>query len=196
MHAFIQSLYGFILALGVFGPLVLGVIDAILVIPLAQDVLVVALASQHQNTWWLYALMATAGSIIGCFILDVLGRRGGEAGLKKLASQKRVDYIKEKVEKGAGKLLAVAAIMPPPFPFKPAVAGAAALQYPRSKLLSIVAVVRGIRFFGLALLAQFYGKQILRLAEFTGRLVLHARVDRDLGGRQRILHLPDREEEP
>jgi membrane protein DedA with SNARE-associated domain len=165
VHGFLNALFSFVLSLGVFGPLALGIIDAILVTPLAQDILVVAQSSRHRNTFWLYSLMATVGSLAGVVILDFVGRRGGEAGMKRFASPRRIDYIKRKVEKGAGAAVALACILPPPFPFTPVILGAAALQYPRSKLLSIVGFARALRFFGLGILAQYFGQAILRLAK-------------------------------
>lgn len=165
MHGFINALFSFVFSLGVVGPLALGVVDAVLVTPLAQDVLVVAQSSRHRDTFWLYALMASVGSLLGCVILDVVGRRGGEKALKKLTSPKRMDYIKRKVETGAATAVTMACILPPPFPFTPVIVGAAAFQYPRPKLLSIVAGARAVRFFTLAILAQYFGKAILRLAD-------------------------------
>ena len=55
--------------------------------------------------------------------------------------------------------------MPPPFPFTPFVAAAAVLQYPRKKLLVIVALGRIGRFFAEGLLAVLLGKKLLRLAQ-------------------------------
>ncbi|HTS51537.1 MAG TPA: hypothetical protein VMH05_26495 [Bryobacteraceae bacterium] len=43
-------------------------------------------------------------------------------------------------------------------------AAAAAMQYPRKKLLSIIAVARFIRFATEATLATFFGRHILRFA--------------------------------
>jgi hypothetical protein len=56
-------------------------------------------------------------------------------------------------------------MMPPPFPFTPFVAAAAVLQYPRKKLLVIVALGRFGRFLAEGLLAILLGKKIIRWAQ-------------------------------
>jgi membrane protein YqaA with SNARE-associated domain len=111
--------------------------------------------------------MATAGSIVGCLVTDVISRKGGEAGLERKFSQRRLEYVRKKITKNAGWALGVAALMPPPFPFTPFVAAAAALQYPRKKLLAIVALGRFGRFFVEGVLAVLLGKRILRWAQST-----------------------------
>jgi hypothetical protein len=69
------------------------------------------------------------------------------------------------VKKSAGWALAVASLMPPPFPFTPFVAAAAALQYPRKKLLTVIAVARFARFSIDGALAVVFGTRILRWAQ-------------------------------
>jgi len=71
---------------------------------------------------------------------------GGEKGLERTLGHKRTEYVKKRVKKSAGWALALASLMPPPFPFSPFVAGAAAFQYPRKKLLSVIAASRFVRF--------------------------------------------------
>ena len=155
---------GFLIGLGPLGPFALGIIDAILFTPLANDVLVVALSSSHREMFWVYGLAASAGSLCGCFALDWMARRGGEAGLKKVLKPRRLEYVKRKIEKGAGIALTLACILPPPFPFTPIVAGAAAFQYPRAKEMTIIGTVRAVRFLALAALARHFGRQILEFA--------------------------------
>jgi len=133
--------------------------------PLGNDLLMVALTARHNARLPYYAAMATAGSVIGCLIMDLIARKGGEQGLEKTLGGKRTEYVKRKVRKNAGWALAVASLMPPPFPFTPFVAGAAALQYPRKRLLGVVAATRFVRFSIDGLLAVFFGTRILRWAQ-------------------------------
>ncbi len=144
----------------------MGVLDSsFLVMPLGNDLLVIALTAQKHSHMPFYALMATAGSVLGCFIIDLVFRKGGEETLGKHVPKKRLDYIKCKMEKRAGWALVVAALMPPPFPFTPFVAAAAAFEYPRHKLLSIIGAARLVRFAIDGALAIAFGKRILSLAE-------------------------------
>ena len=112
-----------------------------------------------------FAGMATAGSLLGCSLTDVISRRGGEAGLERKFSRRSLEYVRKKITKNAGWALGVAALMPPPFPFTPFVAAAAVLQYPRKKLLVIVGLGRFGRFFAEGLLAILLGNRLLAWAQ-------------------------------
>jgi membrane protein DedA with SNARE-associated domain len=154
--------------LGGSGLLIMGVLDSsFLVLPLGNDLLVIALTARHHMRLFYYAAMATAGSVAGCFILDLVSRRGGEKGLERTLGHKRTEYVKKRVKKSAGWALALAALMPPPFPFSPFVAGAAAFQYPRKRLLSVIAASRFVRFSIDGLLGILFGTRILRWTRAT-----------------------------
>jgi len=155
-----------LLHLGGFGLLILGVLDSsFLVMPLGNDLLLIVLTARRHSMLLYYAAMATAGSVGGCFIMDLISRGGGEKGLKSTIGDKRTEYVKKRVTRHGGWALAVAALMPPPFPFTPFVAGAAALQYPRKKLLSVIAVSRLVRFSVDGSLAVLFGTRILKWAQ-------------------------------
>jgi membrane protein YqaA with SNARE-associated domain len=166
LNQFVGYIYSILHHLGGFGLLILGVLDSsFLFMPLGNDLLMVAMTASRHVMLPYYAGMATAGSVLGCLITDILGRKGGEAGLEKKLPRKRIEYIKRKVTQRAGWALALASLMPPPFPFTPFVVAAAALQYPRKKLLAVIAVGRFIRFCLEGLLAISFGAGILRLAK-------------------------------
>jgi len=152
--------------MGGFGLLTLGVLDSsILFLPFGNDLLMVALTANKHGMLPFYASMATAGSLLGCLFTDVLSRKRGEQGLEKRGPRKRLEYVKKKVKKSAGWALALASLLPPPFPFTPFVIAASALQYPRRKLFTVIAVSRFARFSIDGLLAVLFGRRILRLAE-------------------------------
>jgi membrane protein YqaA with SNARE-associated domain len=111
----------------------------------------------------LYALAATAGSVLGCWLTIWMSGKGG-AHLRKRVSLKRMKYVQAQVEKRAGWAVAFASIMPPPFPFTAVVAAAAAFDYPRKKLFPVIAVARFVRFSIEGALAIYYGRKILVLA--------------------------------
>jgi membrane protein YqaA with SNARE-associated domain len=153
---------------GGFGLLVLGILDSsFLFAPLGNDLLVVALASRERDLprMLYYAGMSTIGSAIGCLLVDLIFRKAGEKGLERHLSRRRLDYVKRKVTENAAWALILASIAPPPFPFTPFVMAAAALQYPRKRLLAITTAARMVRFTALGVLAYFYGRRILKWAE-------------------------------
>ena len=166
MRSIVLQLAAFFSTLGGFGLLLLGILDSsFLFLPLGIDLLMVALTAKHHDHMFYYAAMAAAGSVIGCFTTDWVSRKGGEAGLKNRVSPRRLKYIQARVEKSAGVALALSSVAPPGFPFTPFVVVAAALQYPRARLLIIVAIFRLIRFVIEGLLAIKFGPHILKLAE-------------------------------
>ncbi len=161
-------LFPLFLRLGGPGLLVLGILDSsFLFAPLGNDLLVVALSARHHSLALAlyYAAMSTIGSVLGCLLVDVVFRKAGEKGLERHLAKKRLEYVKKKIE-GSGTLaLAIASIAPPPFPFTPFIMAAAALQYPRKRLLIVTGIARMVRFTLFAVLALIFGHQILRWAQ-------------------------------
>jgi membrane protein YqaA with SNARE-associated domain len=166
MHGLLRSLAVFFFSLGGFGLLLLGVLDSsFLFLPLGNDLLVVALTAAHRDRMLFYVLMASAGSVVGVAITDWVSRKGGKAGLEGENKSRRIAFVENKVKDHGGVAVAVAALMPPPFPFTPFIIVAAALQYPRKKLLAIVGSCRVVRFLIEGSLALVYGRSIIEMAQ-------------------------------
>ncbi|HUK17323.1 MAG TPA: hypothetical protein VLW65_12955 [Bryobacteraceae bacterium] len=150
------------------GLLVLGILDSsFLFAPLGNDLLVVAMTARSHSTGRMlyYAAMSTIGSVLGCLLVDLTLRQAGERGLEKHLPRRRLEYVKRKVTGRFGWALVVASIAPPPFPFTPFVMAAAALQYPRSRLLAVVGAARMARFTAIGVLALLFGARILQWAK-------------------------------
>lgn len=163
-----QVLFAVFLKFGGLGLLVIGILDSsFLFAPLGNDLLVVAMTARHRSIpeMLYYAAMSTIGSVLGCLLVDLVFRKAGEKGLDKHLPRKRLEYVKNKVNKNAGWALVVASLAPPPFPFTPFVMAAAALEYPRKRLLTTVGVARMVRFTGLGVLALFFGQSMLHWGE-------------------------------
>jgi membrane protein YqaA with SNARE-associated domain len=133
--------------------------------PLGNDLLVVALTAAHRQRMLYYVVMATVGSVIGVAITHWASAKGGQKGIEGENKSRRVAYIERKVHKHGAIAIATAALMPPPFPFTPFIIVAAALQYPRKKMLLIVAGCRAARFAIEGWLALLYGRRIIQLAQ-------------------------------
>jgi membrane protein YqaA with SNARE-associated domain len=147
---------------GIGGLLAVGFLDSsFLILPFGNDVLFIALSAHHHRMVALYALAATAGSVLGCWLTIWLSGKG-EKRLRQRVSGKRLKYIEDKVKKHAGWMIAFAGMMPPPFPFTTFVAGAAAFDYPKKRMFSIIGGTRLARFAVEGWLAIAYGTAILR----------------------------------
>ena len=166
MHSFFNYLIQGLFHLGGFGLVVMGALDSsFLLLPVGNDLLLVALTAQHPDRLAYYVPMAALGSAIGVLLLDLVARKRGEEGLQKMMSPKRLGYLKKKVGERAGAAVALATVAPPPFPFTAVIAAASAFNYPRWKLLSVVASCRIVRFAILGLLAIWQGERILAIAK-------------------------------
>lgn len=158
-----RPLVHFLFHLGYLGPFVMGILDSsFLFLPFGNDLLVVAMTARHHQGYFWYVLAAVAGSTLGVLFVSWAAGRLGEAGIKRMAGEKKYQKLSGKIEKRGATALAVACLAPPPFPFTMVVAVTSALGYSRAKLLTTVALSRGARFLILGYLAILYGRWIIR----------------------------------
>ncbi len=162
--SFSTSIFRFFRRLGIFGLFLMSALDSsFLVLPFGNDLLLIALVSSNREgpAWIGYVLVSAIGSVIGVFVIDLLVRKTGEAGLERFFSKKRIEQVKSKIENKGFVTVFLATLVPPPFPFTPAVMTASALQLPKVKLLSAVFVGRLVRFGVEAILALYFGRQVI-----------------------------------
>jgi membrane protein YqaA with SNARE-associated domain len=157
------------LHLGAVGLVLLGVLDSsFLFLPFGNDILLVYLVARDGEGFLWYVLAASVGSTLGVVLLDLVSRRIGQEGLSRVLHPKRLEYVMAKMKQRAAVGISIACLAPPPFPFTLVVAGASALQYPRTRLLGVVFAGRSLRFFLIGLAALRYGRKILRIASSAG----------------------------
>jgi len=161
VRAFFFSVLGYFLTpAGVF---MMGILDASMVffLPLGIDFVVIIMTARKPELFWLYALLATLGSLVGAAGTFWVGKKAGEAGLSRFVRPKRLERVKAQVNRG-GVLVAGLALIPPPFPFTPFVLASGALGMHAWSFFVPLAVARAFRFGVEAGLAHRYGSQILR----------------------------------
>jgi membrane protein YqaA with SNARE-associated domain len=142
--------------------ILLGLVDnSIIPLPGSTDVVTILLAAHRREPWFYYALMATAGAMIGGYLTYRMARKGGKETLEKRFSKKKVGKVYAIFERWGFAAVAIPAILPPPFPIVPMLLAAGAMQYPTRKFLTALAVGRGIRFTILAYLGYHYGRHIV-----------------------------------
>jgi membrane protein YqaA with SNARE-associated domain len=165
VHSVLRHFLAWLLHLGVFGPLLLGIADSsFLFLPFGNDLLIVILTARDHAHLPFYILTAAIGSTLGVLLLDAVCRKGGEEGLKKMMKPRRLDYFKRRMTNQAAVAIVLACLAPPPFPFTLVIASASAFAYPRRRLFGLVFVARAVRFTILGLLAIRFGSDILRIA--------------------------------
>jgi len=154
----------FFLRLGIFGLFLMSALDSsFLVLPFGNDLLLIALVSSNRDSfiWIAYVIVSAIGSVVGVFFVDLIMRKAGETGLERFVSRKRIDKLKAKLENKGGITVFIATMIPPPFPFTPVVMTASALQSPRGQLLIAVFLGRLLRFGIEAVLALYFGRQLI-----------------------------------
>jgi membrane protein YqaA with SNARE-associated domain len=154
----------FFLRLGIFGLFLMSALDSsFLVLPFGNDLLLIALVSSNRDSliWIAYVIVSAIGSVVGVFFVDLIMRKAGETGLERFVSRKRIDKLKAKLENKGGITVFIATLIPPPFPFTPVVMTASALQSPRRGLLIAVFLGRLLRFGIEAVLALYFGRQLI-----------------------------------
>ena len=151
---------GFALALGAPGLLLIAFLDSsFLSFPEVVDLLIIWLTTRHPERMLIYALLSTIGSVAGCFALYMVGRKSGEAFLRKRFHERHVDRAMAVVQKHGLLSVLVPSLLPPPAPFKVFVLAAGVARVRPVDFLWAVALGRGIRYFGEGALALWYGEQ-------------------------------------
>src|ERR1019366_1529409 len=161
--------------LGGIGLIPLGLLDNSLIpMPGIMDVATIVLSARQEQLWLYYALMATAGSVIGGFVTYRLARKGGKEALEHRFSRKKVDKICNIFERWGFAAVAIPALLPPPMPMVPFLCAAGALQYPVRKFLAALTLGRISRYMILAYLAARYGRRIIAFIAVHGHPVIVA----------------------
>ena len=172
LRSFINWLSAFALSIGGPGLFTIAALDSSFVsLPQINDLLVVLMVTENKAWMPYYALMATLGSVVGCSILYVLAKKGGEALLRRRVSSARVDRALALYRRHGVLALMVPALLPPPAPFKLFVLGAGIAGVRPVKFVIGVAVARGARYLILGTLAIYYGDAAKELMETHGPLV-------------------------
>src|SRR2546425_764676 len=177
LHVLARRLGRFIVHVPVYvaGPamILIGALDSsLLSLPEINDYLVGARCYTHPKTAFLFPLFPAIGSVLGCFLLYSILRRGGLAVLHRRFRLDRVQRVERAYARFGILALVVPALLPPPMPFKIFVATAGALQFPRRRFLLTIMVARSLRYYAEGTLAVFYGERVLRFLKDNGLLII------------------------
>jgi membrane protein YqaA with SNARE-associated domain len=158
-----QKIVAFAGTLGAPGLFLISFLDSsVLTFPVINDLLLIELSIQHPARMPLYAFMAAVGSVLGCVLLYFIARKGGEAFFHRKAGE-RANAIRHWVERNGFGGMLVAALLPPPTPFKIFVFAGGVFEVPLASFASAISLARLIRYFGVGYLALKYGNNALPL---------------------------------
>jgi membrane protein YqaA with SNARE-associated domain len=161
LNAWKQKIVAFAGGLGAPGLFLISFLDSsVLTFPVINDLLLIELSIQHPARMPVYALMAALGSVLGCVLLFFIAEKGGEALFHKHAGHRAQAIHNWVVHNGFGGML-VAALLPPPTPFKIFVIAAGVFEVRLVSFVSAITLARLIRYFGIGYLAIRYGHEAL-----------------------------------
>jgi membrane protein YqaA with SNARE-associated domain len=177
VKSFINWIYGFALGIGGPGLFAIAFLDSsFLSLPQINDILVVLMVTQHKAWMPYYALMATLGSVTGCYVIYYLAKKGGDAFIRRRVHPARIDRTLAMYKRNGLMALMIPALLPPPAPFKLFVLMAGVADVRPLHFVLAIAAARGIRYVALGVLAIYFGDAALELMRTRGRVVALALV--------------------
>jgi membrane protein YqaA with SNARE-associated domain len=153
--------------------ILIGALDSsLLSLPEINDYLVVGRCYKYPTAAFYFPLFAAFGSVIGCYLLYSIMRRGGQAVLRRKFRPESIEKVERAYARFGFLAIAIPAILPPPLPFKIFVATAGTLEYPRWKFLLTVMLARSFRYYVEGILAVFYGRRVLLFFKDNGLVII------------------------
>jgi len=130
---------------------------------LPMDAVVAGYVYQDRARFWLYVLMASAGSALGSIVIYVIGYTGGEELLRKRIPAHRFEKIHSAFDQHPFWSLMFPAMLPPPTPFKLFALAAAVSEMGFLRFLLAIFSGRLVRFLVLSLLTLKFGPDVVKL---------------------------------
>lgn len=173
----------FAVAAGAPGLFVVAFLDSsFLSLPEINDLLLIYMVTRNKSGMVLYATSSTAGSIAGCLVLYYVGRKGGDALVRRRFKSERVDRSLASVRRHGVISVLIPSLLPPPAPFKIFVLLAGVAGIRPGRFAAAIGVGRGLRYFIEGLLAVRYGDQALAYVDANRRTAVLAIVGLLLAG--------------
>src|SRR5438552_5459554 len=161
MRAFLIAIFGGFM--NWWGLWLIAALDSTMLffLPLAVDLAVIVLSSRAHETFWIYPIVASLGSLCGAAVTYYIGYRIGDPGLERFVSPGRLARIRKKVGTKGAVAVAVLDLVPPPFPFTAFILAAGALEVSAYRFFFWLGLTRLLRFGAESVLAFYYGRQII-----------------------------------
>lgn len=148
------------LAWGAPGLFLVSLLDSsFLPLPGITDILLIVMVTNRREAMLLYVGAAVVGSVIGCLMMHALGKKGGEALVRKRFAGPRIEKTMASLRRHGVMAVLIPCLLPPPSPFKLLVllAGVVGISAPR--FAAAIAIGRGVRYLALGFLAIAYGER-------------------------------------
>ena len=154
---------GWLRQLGAPGLFVLGIIDGSFIpLPGGLDLVTAFLAAKNRSIWFYYGLVSTSGSVLGGYVTYRIAQKSGKGTLGLRFSKEKLERLDKVFLRWGFGTVFMSALLPPPFPTVPFLAGAGALNYPARKFIAALGIARLLRFAAVSYLASIYGERVLQ----------------------------------
>jgi len=160
MGRFVDRLRALALAWGAPGLFLVAFLDSsILPLPGITDILLIVMVTRHREAMLLYVGTTILGSVGGCLMMHAIGKKGGEALVRKRFAGARIEKTMASLRRHGVMAVLIPCLLPPPAPFKVFLLLAGAVGISAARFAAAIALGRGVRYFALGLLAARYGEQ-------------------------------------
>lgn len=155
-------LWGLVAPLGPWAVFVIAFVDAAFM-GIPMDPLVAGFVYKFPQRFWMFPLLASLGSALGCTILYGVGLKGGQLLLAKRLSKERMASLHNSFERHPVWALMLPSMLPPPTPFKLFVLAAGVFRMPLGEFLLAIFAGRMVRFSLLTVLTLLFGEEIVHV---------------------------------
>jgi membrane protein YqaA with SNARE-associated domain len=160
MRGIVDRVRALALAWGAPGLFAVAFLDSsFLPLPGITDVLLIVLVTRHPSLAPLYIVATMTGSIAGCLVMHYIGKKGGEALVRKRFAGPRVEQAMASLQRHGVMAVLIPCLLPPPAPFKIFLLLAGAVGISAARFAAAIAIGRGIRYVTLGFLAVRYGER-------------------------------------
>ena len=160
--AFIQSAVEWskatFLPLGPFGLFIVAFMESSF-LPIPPDLLIIALVLIDKSSWWFFAIVATAGSVLGAFLGYYIGMKGGRPVLNKLAGKKKTEKVQRYFDRYGNWAIGIAGFTP--IPYKIFTIAAGVFRHNIWHMTAVSIISRGARFLLVAAVVMLWGEEII-----------------------------------
>ena len=141
-------------------------------IPIPMDALLAVYVWEDKGHFWLYCLLAAAGSALGGLVPYGLGRAGGELFLLKRVNRERYERMKARFERQEFLAMMIPSMLPPPTPWKAFVFAAGVFEMRVAPFMLAVFCGRMVRWLVLSLLVLKLGPGVVEEVAHHGGAAL------------------------
>ncbi|MGB8028481.1 MAG: VTT domain-containing protein [Terracidiphilus sp.] len=147
---------------GIWGVGAIAVLDSSS-IPVPMDAILALYVWNDKRHFWVYCMMAAAGSALGGLLPYWLGRVGGELFLLKRVNRMKFERMRDRFERQEFLAVMIPSMMPPPAPWKMFIFASGVFKMRLPDFLVAVFVGRMLRWLVLSLLVLKLGPSAVDL---------------------------------